>query len=194
MKTKEQNVDFKYYQFIEEKLNQFKTYGVDEAGTSSQMLNFIQLMTIHQSKGLEFEHVIIPNVDTPLTPPDSDRLVISPQDQRWGFSIYNENKEAIHSVQQKSWKNNKKTEQLLEQDRLLYVAMTRAKKTLTLTCQEKNLMKNTNANLWTGRFNYFTKIKEQIEKNSDKNSIHIKEQSHSIKIDITDAHFSAKKT
>ena len=137
MKTKEQNIHFKYYQFIEEKLNQFKTYGVEGAGTSSQLPNFIQLMTIHQSKGLEFEHIIIPNVDDPLIPPDSDRLVLFPQTQRWSFSIYNENKEAIHSVQQKLWKDHKKTENLQEQDRLLYVAMTRAKKTLTLTCQEK---------------------------------------------------------
>ncbi len=183
MKTKEQNINFKYYQFIEEKLNQFKTYGVDEAGISSPLFNFIQLMTIHQSKGLEFEHVIIPSIDSPLIPPDSDRLVVSPQTQRWGFSIYNKNKEALHSVQQKLWKDNKKTAHLLEQDRLLYVAMTRAKKTLILTCQEKKLMKNTNENLWTGRFNYFTKIKEQIEKNPNKNLIHIKEPSYSIQID-----------
>ena len=183
IKTKEQNADFKYYQFIEEKLNQFKIYGVDEAGTSPQLLNFIQLMTIHQSKGLEFEHVIIPNADTSLIPPDSDRLVVSSHDQRWGFSIYNDNKEALYSVQQKLWKEHKKEKHLLEQDRLLYVAMTRAKKTLTLICQEKNLMKLSNLNTWTGRFNYFTKIKEQIEKYPDRNSICLKEKSYSVQID-----------
>ena len=182
MKIKEQNIHFTYYQFIEEKLNQFKTYSVDEGGISSPLLNFIQLMTIHQSKGLEFEHVIIPNVGEPLIPPDSDRLVVSPCTQRWGFSLYNENKEAVHSVQQKLWKDAKKSEHLLEQDRLLYVAMTRAKKTLTLTCQEKSLMKPANLNAWTGRFKYFTKIKEQIEKNPNKNSIHLKEKSYSVKI------------
>lgn len=179
MQTKEQNIHFKYYQFIEEKLNQFKTYGVDSAGTSPQLLNFIQLMTIHQSKGLEFEHVIIPNVDDSLIPSDSNRLVVFPKSQRWSFSITNENKEAIHSVQQKIWKDKKREESLQEQERLLYVAMTRAKKTLTLTCQEKNLMKSTSSNNWLGRFSYFSKIKEQIEKNPDKNEIHIKEKSYS---------------
>ena len=173
----------KYHSFIEEKFNQFKTYSVDKGGsTSLQLINFIQLMTIHQSKGLEFEHIIIPNMSAVLIPPDSDRLVISSQDQRWGFSIYNDNKEALHSVQQKLWKEQKKEKHLLEQDRLLYVAMTRAKKTLTLTCPEKSLMKLSNLNTWTGRFNYFTKIKEQIEKNPDKNKIHLKEKSYSAEI------------
>ena len=182
MKTKEQSTHFKYYQFIEEKLNQFKTYGVDSAGISSQLSNFIQLMTIHQSKGLEFKHIIIPNIDDPLIPPDSDRLVISPQKQRWSFSIYNENKEALHSVQQKLWKDTKKSEGLQEQDRLLYVAMTRAKQTLTMTCQEKSLMKTTSSNTWIGRFNYFSKIKKQIEQNPNENTIHIKEKSYSVNI------------
>jgi len=182
MQTKERNVHFKYYQFIEEKLNQFKTYGVNGAETSSQLHNFIQLMTIHQSKGLEFEHVIIPNADDPLIPSNSDRLVIFPQTQRWSFSIYNENREAIHPVQQKLWKDNKKEESLQEQDRLLYVAMTRAKKTLTITFQEENLMKSTSSNTWIGRFDYFEKIKEQIEKNPDKNTIHLKEKFYATKI------------
>ena len=182
MKTKEKNSDFKYYRFVEEKINQFKTHSVDEGGGSPPLLNFIQLMTIHQSKGLEFEHVIIPNVDESLTPPDSERLIVSPGSQRWGFSLYDENKEAVHSVQQKLWKEAKKTENLLEQDRLLYVAMTRAKKTLTLTCREKNLMKPSNQNTWTGRFHYFTKIREEIEKNPDKNPIDLKKKNYSLKI------------
>ena len=176
--TKEQS-GCKHHSFIEEKFNQFKTYSVDEGGGASlQLINFIQLMTIHQSKGLEFEHVIIPNMSAFLIPPDSDRFVISSQDQRWGFSIYNDNKEALHSVQQKLWKERKKEKHLLEQDRLLYVAMTRAKKTLTLTCLEKSLMKSSNVNTWMGRFNYFTKIKEQIEKNPDTNRMHLKEKSY----------------
>ena len=182
MKIKEQNIHFTYYQFVEEKLHQFKTFSASEGGISSPLLNFIQLMTIHQSKGLEFEHVIIPSVDAPLIPPDSDRLVVSSEDQRWGFSLYNENKEAFYSVQQKLWKNSKKSEHLLEQDRLLYVAMTRAKKTLTLTCLEKNLMQPSNLNTWTGRFKYFTKIKKQMEENSDQNPIHFKEKSYSVNI------------
>ena len=182
MKIKEQNIHFTYYQFIEEKLHQFKTFSADEGGMSSPLLNFIQLMTIHQSKGLEFEHIIIPGIDEPLIPPDSDRFVASPLQKRWGFSLYNENKEAVHSVQQKLWKNSKKSEHLLEQDRLLYVAMTRAKKTLTLTGCEKNLMKPANLNTWVGRFGYFTKIKEQMEKNPDKNPIHLKEKSYSVDI------------
>lgn len=182
MKTKEKNIDFKYHQFIEEKLNQFKNYSVDEGGISSPLLNFIQLMTIHQSKGLEFENIIIPNMDDPLIPPDSNRLVISSQAHRWGFSIYNENKEALHSVQQSVWKEKKKKDHLSEQDRLLYVAMTRAKKTLTLIFHEESLIKSSNVNTWTGRFKYFKKVKEQIEKNPDKNTIYIAEKLYSIKI------------
>jgi ATP-dependent exoDNAse (exonuclease V) beta subunit len=105
----------------------------------------VQVMTIHSAKGLEFAHVIIPHLNKKLPSDDKDlllwmerplrnkqvALLLAPihATGREGEAIYQ------YIARQKKIKSD------YEIDRLLYVATTRAKKTLHLYF---NLEENTN--------------------------------------------------
>ncbi|MFT6791526.1 MAG: ATP-dependent helicase/nuclease subunit A, partial [Cellvibrionaceae bacterium] len=96
----------------------------------------VKIMTIHKSKGLEFDHVILPGLDQRsgsdsgnllvwqewLDPDQQSRLIISPIHPR------GDEKDAIYQFVGEQ--RNRK--QQLEADRLLYVACTRAIKHLHL--------------------------------------------------------------
>ncbi|MDR3335743.1 MAG: UvrD-helicase domain-containing protein [Treponema sp.] len=72
----------------------------------------VRIMTIHGSKGLEFAHVFVPALEDGILP----------------FTLYNENAEAV-----------KVRDSIEEEQRLLYVAMTRAKTGLYLSWARKRL-------------------------------------------------------
>ena len=164
LRRKEESFDFRITQFIEEKLAQTEDYEVDGGGSSCKPLDFIQVMTIHQSKGLEFNHVIISQVDQQLVPSDTNRFVIDDSSLKWSFSIYDENGENIHPILQKKHKQQKRKENLSEQDRLLYVAATRAKKSLTFMIDEsywRQWSKKKSTSSWLKKFPYFEQIHAQ---------------------------------
>lgn len=106
-----------------------KLFATPDAGADGRL----QVMTIHKSKGLEFDHVIIPGLgrspasgDNPLLRwlehPDCGLLLapVSPRDGKARDPIY----DAIGRLERKK--------EDLEVTRLLYVAATRAKKRLHL--------------------------------------------------------------
>jgi ATP-dependent exoDNAse (exonuclease V) beta subunit len=106
------------------------------AATAPSLVNPVQIMTIHKAKGLEFHHVFLPKLhkktaplDRPLITwceyPDDDNihhLLLAP------MSEINTSDKTYDYIQQQQQKKL-----LLEMDRLLYVATTRAKKCLFLT-------------------------------------------------------------
>ncbi len=91
----------------------------------------VQLLTIHKAKGLEFDCVILPNLSARL--PTSDRPLLSfiswDQYALWGISP---DDDEIKNRFNFCHKVNKLHQQH-EAERLLYVALTRAKKTLYLS-------------------------------------------------------------
>lgn len=98
---------------------------------SAQEPNCINLMTIHGSKGLEFDHVIVPRMS------QAQRVSHTPPFQAVGgkffFPIkdFDEN-ETVASPLDFITVERQKTREREEFDRWLYVALTRAKETLTL--------------------------------------------------------------
>ena len=166
LKRKEESFDFRITQFIEEKTIQPEDYEIDSGGSSCKTLNFVQVMTIHQSKGLEFDHVIISQTHQELVPPDTDRFIMNTRDLLWSFSIYDENGEPVTPIQQKKFKELKKEESFSEQDRLLYVACTRAKNTLTFMIDQSfwnEWSKKKSKNHWLKRFSYFDQIYREYD-------------------------------
>ncbi|MBX3021720.1 MAG: UvrD-helicase domain-containing protein [Bdellovibrionales bacterium] len=105
--------------------------------TSAQEPNCINLMTIHGSKGLEFEHVILPRMgDMPRT---SVTAPLEASDGAFYFPIWNEAQgEFIASPLDYLSARRQARRELEEFDRWLYVALTRAKHTLTLTWSERS--------------------------------------------------------
>ncbi|MDP1574274.1 MAG: UvrD-helicase domain-containing protein [Coxiellaceae bacterium] len=107
------------------------------ANTKSAEKNTIQLMTIHKSKGLEFDHVFLPGLER-QSPHDKskllrfcdrpslfggDDLLIAP------IASAKEKKDPIYDY----LKEIESEKQTYEMSRLLYVAATRAKKSLHLS-------------------------------------------------------------
>lgn len=98
--------------------------------------NPVQIMTIHKAKGLEFDHVFLPKLDKKTAP--ADRPLVAwleylDDDNQYHLMMAPvtdaQNNDAIYPYIQRQ--QQKKLS--LEMDRLLYVAATRAKKSLYLT-------------------------------------------------------------
>ena len=99
---------------------------------SAQEPNCINLMTIHAAKGLEFEHVILPGLGEAPQQSDTARLAVT--DAGFSFPVWSESENGfISSPLDYLAMKAKRQRETEEFDRLLYVAVTRAKSTLTLT-------------------------------------------------------------
>lgn len=107
------------------------------ANSTATTANPIQLMTIHKSKGLEFDHVFLPGLER-QTPSDSQKLLrFCERPSRFGGEDLLLAPIAAAHVEQDSIYEYLKTieneKQSHEMSRLLYVAATRAKKSLHLS-------------------------------------------------------------
>ena len=116
----------------------------------------IQLMTVHSAKGLEFKHVIIMNVCTGFRGTEGSAYFIRDQEtDKWTLSVKSEIEDKrIKSSAHKKIQEKHKENELKEFDRLLYVAMTRAKETLSLIGSGKP-----EKNSWADRFSFFSQLK-----------------------------------
>ena len=102
----------------------------------------LQLMTIHQSKGLEFEHVILLD-DFPRSAKSgsgtTDFFTAHRESGKWALSIRTEKEDkrikSQYHQQIIEWNNEEIGN---EMNRLIYVALTRAKKSLTVVHLTKN--------------------------------------------------------
>ncbi|NLB61036.1 MAG: helicase-exonuclease AddAB subunit AddA [Clostridiales bacterium] len=104
--------------------------------------NVVQILTIHKSKGLEFNVVILPNLNAQLIPkaPSREGVLLSSD---YGIGVRYRN----NSVVQKSliFEANvllKVEEEKSDSMRLLYVALTRARERLILIATDTNLEKS----------------------------------------------------
>jgi len=100
-----------------------------ETSPSANQQEGIQLMTVHASKGLEFNHVIL--VDTArLLPQDSPSLLLK-AGLPPGIKYWEQDKK-IFSGSYQSLLDERKQKDEEESKRILYVALTRARKSLTV--------------------------------------------------------------
>ncbi len=137
LKEKEQLGDFYYLDFLNEVESLVKSEDEGEAAPviQPQRVNF---MTVHASKGLQFDHVIIIGLS------DRPRYSISPawcfnENQKvWSLSLRNlDSRQWIHSPQTKEQTKILKESESSESERVFYVAMTRAKESITLVMNNK---------------------------------------------------------
>lgn len=115
-----------------------------DAGTKS---NAVKLMTVHASKGLEFNTVIIPCLDNDPNPA-KDSIVLS-DDGSMAVKLGDEDSnKKLNTVLYQRIKDYEEEADLAESKRLLYVAMTRAKDSLYLISDLNKSKSGLNGKRW----------------------------------------------
>lgn len=125
---------FNFVRYIE----QLKKYDVDygEANIADEQADTVRIMSIHKSKGLEFPIVFVAGLGKRFNMQDTTgRIIIHPE---WGVGIDAvdlERRTRIPTFLKNVIRQEVMLENLGEELRVLYVAMTRAKEKLILTGQ-----------------------------------------------------------
>jgi len=104
-------------------------YLFQEQSSPTEQLQGIQLMTVHASKGLEFENVLL--VDTVRQLPSETSPLLLKAGLPPGIRFWEKEKKVLSGSYQGLLEERKLKDQE-ESKRILYVAMTRAKKSLTV--------------------------------------------------------------
>ncbi|SJZ64060.1 helicase-exonuclease AddAB subunit AddA [Garciella nitratireducens] len=105
--------------------------------------NVVRIMSIHKSKGLEFPVVIVAGMGKQFNLQDTRQAVLFHKDLGLGPDYVDLNTRVYHeSIAKIAMKNKIKNENLSEEMRVLYVALTRAKDKLILFGSQKNLQKS----------------------------------------------------
>lgn len=111
----------------------------------------VRVMSIHQSKGLEFPVVFIADLDKAHTQTDLHNEVLMDRELGLAFKIVDTRRHLkwpslAHLVLQRRLRR----QMLAEEMRVLYVAMTRAKEALWLVCEPKKLDLPLERKRWSG--------------------------------------------
>lgn len=117
-------------------MKQLQKYEVDsgEAGVNDEGLDAVRIMSIHKSKGLEFPICFVCGMHKRFNQMDSRQACIMDMDLGLGLEYRNAGKRIRNTDLRKSIIARKmELENLGEEMRVLYVAMTRAKEKLILT-------------------------------------------------------------
>lgn len=148
-----------YYSFLQENLSDKEAL---EAPLSTAS-NAVNLLTIHGSKGLEFKNVILFNLSKSRKVSGEDAVYDS-EKNKIAFSVpyggRNQTKIKCYGHKKILAERTEKEEE--EIDRLLYVAMTRAKNSLSLFVPEGKIPKHS----WFERFSFFDNFYDKKEDGS----------------------------
>ncbi len=127
---------FKGLFYFNRYMEQLKSYEIEmgEAGAGTENEDVVRIMTIHKSKGLEFPVVFVSGLSKKFNRMDLNKPVLCHPEFGIGMECVDTVLRFHHpslmkkAIQEKVWKDT-----LEEEMRILYVAMTRAKRKLILT-------------------------------------------------------------
>jgi DNA helicase-2/ATP-dependent DNA helicase PcrA len=97
----------------------------------------VKVMTIHQAKGLEFDHVFVPGMASGLLP--STRIQQNPAERGYSLDFELRGDAAILPTFDGTlshFKDDLKAQEIIEERRTAYVALTRARRTLHVSASE----------------------------------------------------------
>jgi ATP-dependent helicase/nuclease subunit A len=123
---------FHFIRYIE-KLHKYEVdYG--EAATSGEQDNTVRIMSIHKSKGLEFPIVVVAGMSKQFNTQDLRSSIVLHSELGVGPELIDsKNRTKVSTLLKKAIQKKVQVENLGEELRVLYVAMTRAREKLILT-------------------------------------------------------------
>ncbi|MDB5083297.1 MAG: addA [Bacilli bacterium] len=132
---------FRFLRFVERLQQQGRDLG--EARTMGETENVVRIMTIHKSKGLEFPVVFVAGLGKQFNTLDLTRNLLLHKELGFGPQVIDPLLRLRYpSIAYLGIKQQLKREMLAEEMRVLYVALTRAREKLVLTCTLKDLDKS----------------------------------------------------
>ncbi len=129
---------FRFLRFIDRMKKRGDDFG--EAKALTEQEDVVRLMTIHSSKGLEFPYVFVAGMGRQFNKMDLKEAYLF--DQHFGLAVKAidpDNRITYTSLPFLAVKEKKEMEMRAEEMRILYVAMTRAKESLTLIASVKDI-------------------------------------------------------
>ncbi|MEZ0391757.1 MAG: UvrD-helicase domain-containing protein [Pseudobdellovibrionaceae bacterium] len=139
IRSEERRPGFSYLEFLKNlDLRSLSTEEVEEADAVPVIEpQKVHLMTVHASKGLQFSHVILPKLGKSAPNPTAEFFLFDESSGRWTLSLVDpEEGKKVSSLSGWTLLETLKNRQREEEDRVLYVAMTRAKESVTLIWEE----------------------------------------------------------
>ncbi|MGL4361788.1 MAG: helicase-exonuclease AddAB subunit AddA [Cellulosilyticaceae bacterium] len=113
-----------------------------EAKVVGESDNLVRIMTIHKSKGLEFPVVFVANTDKSFNKQDLMKSVLMHQELGFGPKYVDSSQNVVYeTIPFYAIKQKISSENISEEMRMLYVAMTRAKEKLFITGAVKKFEK-----------------------------------------------------
>lgn len=107
--------------------------------------NAVEIKTMHASKGLEFPFVILGSLEHKFNTQDSNNLALFQDSGLAGYIVKNpETYESVHTYPHLMLNKQQQNEDVGEQLRLLYVALTRAKQMLILPLASEDIVTKKN--------------------------------------------------
>lgn len=140
LSQEERRPGFNFLDFLDSSL---ETLSTDEGGEDADATPVIEpkrvnFMTVHASKGLQFEHVILPGMGQDPRSSHAPILSIRETDGLWSLKVRNEETQAMAgSVLADQITEELRQRESEEFNRVLYVALTRAKSGVTLLWDKK---------------------------------------------------------
>jgi ATP-dependent helicase/nuclease subunit A len=99
--------------------------------------NRINLMTVHASKGLAFDHVIVPRLQQRPRLTTHDEFLFDEERKRWSLRVpMGDERKATPSPAEALWLRTFQEQEKREHARVLYVALTRARSSIFLSWTE----------------------------------------------------------
>lgn len=113
------------------------------AKLQSEADDLVRVMTIHKSKGLEFPVVFVADLGKQFNESDTRAAVITHQEWGYGMDYMDlDHRASYRTLSKTALAEAIKLENLSEEMRVLYVALTRAKEKLILTGTVRNLQRS----------------------------------------------------
>lgn len=124
---------------LDQFLDHLETLRGSQVAAPGSSAGCVTIMSIHKSKGLEFPVVFLCGLSHRFNASDSREAVLCHQELGLGLAVAdNENRLRYSSISKRAIAASIQSESVSEELRVLYVAMTRARDRLVMTCTMKN--------------------------------------------------------